>query len=160
MITVTLTFNTLDEARKALFDTNAAGATTSPKLSAATPSLAPGTATARVGAAPGKTGGDKLQPVESVVAAPQASTAATFEGNGVAGSTAQVAPAASTASSTKPVEYQDVKNAILALATRNRDAASALVTSFNVKTFKDLTPDKWASALAAVQAKLAELGVE
>ena len=35
--------------------------------------------------------------------------------------------------------------------------AAAVASSFGVKTFKDLPADKWADALAAVNAKLAEL---
>ena len=38
-----------------------------------------------------------------------------------------------------------------------RDAASAVAASFGVKTFKELDAKRWGEALAAVQAKTAEL---
>jgi hypothetical protein len=43
------------------------------------------------------------------------------------------------------------------LAGKSRDAAAAVAGSFGVKTFKELPEGKWADALAAVNAKVAEL---
>jgi hypothetical protein len=83
--------------------------------------------------------------------------------------TPTASPTASPASSQKPageapkadgakVEYKDLQQAVMKLAGKSRDEAAALVATFNVKTFKELPEDKWAEALAAVNAKLAELG--
>ena len=67
------------------------------------------------------------------------------------------APAASTASSSEPVEYPVLQKAVFALAGKSREAAAAVAASMGVKTFKELPQDKWADALVAVNAKLAEL---
>ena len=56
------------------------------------------------------------------------------------------------------VEYPVLQKAVFALAAKSREEATKLVATFNVKTFKDLDPSRWAEALAAVNAKLAELG--
>jgi len=69
----------------------------------------------------------------------------------------QEAPAASTASSSEPVEYPVLQKAVFALAGKSRDAAAAVASGFGVKTFKELPADQWGDALAAVNAKLAEL---
>ena len=74
-----------------------------------------------------------------------------------AGSSTQEAPAASTASSSEPVEYPVLQKAVFALAGKSREAAAAVAASMGVKTFKELPADKWAEALVAVNAKLAEL---
>jgi hypothetical protein len=50
-----------------------------------------------------------------------------------------------------------LQKAVFTLAGKSREAAAAVAASFGVKTFKDLPSDKWADALAAVNAKLAEL---
>ena len=70
------------------------------------------------------------------------------------------APAAQTASSSEAspsVDYPVLQKAVFALAGKSRDAAAAVAAGFNVKTFKELPADQWADALAAVNAKLAEL---
>ena len=56
------------------------------------------------------------------------------------------------------IDYPTLQKAVFALAGKSRDAASAVAASFGVKTFKELPADKWADALAAVNAKIAELG--
>lgn len=74
---------------------------------------------------------------------------------------APAAPAASTASSDAPapsVDYPTLQKAVFTLAGKSREAASAVAQSFGVKTFKELDASKWADALAAVNAKIAELG--
>lgn len=55
------------------------------------------------------------------------------------------------------VEYPVLQKAVFALAGKSRDAAAAVAASFGVKTFKELDSTKWADALAAVNAKLAEV---
>lgn len=64
-----------------------------------------------------------------------------------------------TTSSPKPsasVDYPTLQKAVFALAGKSRDAAAAVAASFSVKTFKELPEAKWADALTAVNAALAE----
>lgn len=67
------------------------------------------------------------------------------------------APAAQTVSSSEPIEYPVLQKAVFALAGKSRDAAAAVAAGFGVKTFKELPAEQWGDALAAVNAKLAEL---
>lgn len=60
------------------------------------------------------------------------------------------APAASA------VDYPTLQKAVFALAGRSREAAASVAAALGVKTFKELTEDKWAEALVAVNAALAE----
>ena len=55
------------------------------------------------------------------------------------------------------VDYPTLQKAVFALAAINREAVIATASSFGVKTFKELDQSKWAAALEAVQAKVAEL---
>lgn len=55
------------------------------------------------------------------------------------------------------VDYPTLQKAVFALAALNREAVVATAGSFGVKTFKELDQSKWAAALEAVQAKVAEL---
>ena len=66
----------------------------------------------------------------------------------------EVAPVAAPAA----IDYPVLQKAVFALAGKSREAASEVAQSFGVKTFKDLDKSKWADALAAVNAKVAELG--
>ena len=162
MIAVTLNFKTIEAARKALLEIPSSALVGGPEPEAEAPKPAPapaaasGKATANGGAAPGKTAAEKSQSAESVETAPPASTAATGEGNAAAASTP--APAAETSTSrASSVDYPTLQKAVFTLAGKSREAAAAVAASFGVKTFKDLPADKWADALAAVTAKLAEL---
>jgi hypothetical protein len=76
----------------------------------------------------------------------------------VAAPTAQEAPAVSSASSPEPVDYATLQKAVFALAGKSREAAASVASSMGVKTFKELDAARWGDALAAVTAKLAELG--
>ena len=150
MITVTLNFKTIEAARKALLEIPSSalvgGPEPEPEAEAPKPAPAPaaasGKATAKGGAAPGKTVAEKAPAAGSVAAEPPASTAAA----------SSPAPAPAPA-----VEYTVLQKAVFTLAGKSREAAAAVAASFGVKTFKDLPADKWADALAAVNAKLAEL---
>lgn len=155
MITITLNFKTIEAARKALLEIPSSALVGGPepeaeleypKIEAPKPAPAPaavsGKATAKAGAAPGKTAAEKAPAAESAEAASPASTAAA----------ASPAPAPVPA-----VEYTVLQKAVFTLAGKSREAAAAVAASFGVKTFKDLPADKWADALAAVNAKLAEL---
>lgn len=55
------------------------------------------------------------------------------------------------------VDYPTLQKAVFALAALNREAVIATAGSFGVKTFKELDQSKWAAALEAVHAKVAEL---
>lgn len=55
------------------------------------------------------------------------------------------------------VDYPTLQKAVFALAALNREAVIATAGSFGVKTFKELDQSKWAAALDAVHAKVAEL---
>lgn len=72
------------------------------------------------------------------------------------------ASAASTAAPTESqigtVEYPVLKKAVFTLAGKSREAAAEVAQSFGVETFKELDASKWGVALAAVNAKIAELG--
>lgn len=159
MITITLNFKSIEAARQALLDIPASALVGGPApeaepehpkveapKAAAAPAAASGKATAKGGAAPGKTAAEKAPAAESVAAEQPASTAATGD--------AAVAPGPAPAPA---VEYAVLQKAVFTLAGKSREAAAAVASSFGVKTFKDLPADKWADALAAVNAKLAEL---
>lgn len=141
---------------------------------------ASGPATAKADAAPSKTAKSKDIAAASAETAQQASTAATTDqatagepGNVAAAPSEPAAPAASTASSSAPVEYPALQKAVFTLAGKSRDAATEVAKSFGVKTFKELAanpdadpkvtpyvekePGLFAKALAAVEAKIAEL---
>lgn len=159
MITVTLNFKSIEAARKALLEIPSSALVGGPEPEAEAPKPAPapvaasGKATAKGGAAPGKTAAEKAPAAESVAAEPPASTAA-------ASSPAPAAAARSTAPADEPVdtiEYATLQKAVFTLAGKSREAAAAVAQSFGVKTFKDLPADKWVAAFAAVNAKLAEL---
>lgn len=65
-----------------------------------------------------------------------------------------------TTSSEKPsesVEYPVLQKAVFALASKSREKAAAVAASFGVKTFKELSEDKWFAALTAVNAALEEV---
>ena len=55
------------------------------------------------------------------------------------------------------VDYPTLQKAVFALAALNREAVIATAGALGVKTFKELDQSKWAAALEAVQAKIAEL---
>ena len=133
MITVTLTFRSIDEAVRALREipeSALAGAPVATKDEVPAPK-------------PSKTA------AEPAVAQPQP-TAKHEE--------APAQAAADVPAETAPsVDYPTLQKAVFALAAKSRDAAAAVAKSFGVRTFKELPADKWADALAAVSAKLAEL---
>lgn len=169
MIAITLNFKSIEAARQALLEIPSSSlveAADSPK-----PAQAPAPAastTAKAGAASKKTAAEPAPTAASAEAAPQAPTAATAspatasqpDPKPAAGASAPATPAASTVSSPAPtssVDYPTLQKAVFALAGKSRDAAAAVAASMGVKTFKELSQDKWAEALGAVQEKLAEL---
>lgn len=167
MIAITLNFKSIEAARQALLDIPASdlvngpapeAEVVSPKATAASKAAqaatSPATAT-KPAASEKKTPASGTSATTSSAAASGAS-----EGNAAAGSSTQEAPAASTASSSEAspsVEYPVLQKAVFALAGKNREAAASVAASFGVKTFKELEAAKWADALVAVNAKLAEL---
>lgn len=161
MIAITLNFKSIEAARQALLEipsTSLVETADAPK-SVQAPAPAASQATAKADAAPKKTAAAANPAAQSAATAAPASTAAT-EGNAAAGPSAQEAPAAQTASSdeaSKSVDYPTLQKAVFALAGKSREAAAAVAASMGVKTFKELAEGKWAEALVAVNAKLAEL---
>lgn len=65
------------------------------------------------------------------------------------------APAASSAA--PAIDYKDLQAAVFKLAGKSRAAALEVNQAMGVKTMKELPPERWADALAAVEAKIAEL---
>lgn len=163
MIAITLNFKSIEAARQALLDIPSSDLVggpapeadvASPKArKAAAAATSPDTAT-KPAAPETKTPSSDASATASSAAAGGAS-----EGNGVATRPAP-SPTASAALSplTSPaVEYPVLQKAVFALAGKSREAAAAVAASMGVKTFKELPQDKWADALTAVTAKLAEL---
>ena len=143
MLTITLTFKSIEAARAALLEIpssslvggDAPEAVETPKVvkAAATPAAV---VTKAVKPAP-----VAESPSEVKVEAPK-----------------PVPVVEATTSSPKPsdsVDYPTLQKAVFALAGKSRDAAAAVAASFSVKTFKDLPEAKWADALVAVNAALA-----
>lgn len=155
MIAITLNFKSIEAARQALLDipSSALVAGADAPKSAQAPAPAAST-TAAAPAASKKTAADKAPTAASAEAAHQAPTAAT------APQETAVDPKSVTTFSPKPsesVEYPVLQKAVFALAGKSREAAAAVAASMGVKTFKELAEGKWAEALTAVNAKLAEL---
>lgn len=135
MISITLNFKSIEAARAALLEI---------PLSA----LAGGEDSKQAaGVKPAKTAKPaKQEPVQE--AAPEV-VAAAKEETPVVEAPAEEQPAG--------VDYPTLQKAVFALAALNREAVIATAGSFGVKTFKELDQSKWAAALEAVQAKVAEL---
>lgn len=126
-------------------------------------SAASGQRTAKATAAPESTASAPAPTAQSAETAAPASTAATAPQETAAdpkpvGTPQTASPTASAASSTQPVEYPVLQKAVFTLAGKSREAAAAVAASMGVKTFKELDAARWGEALAAVNAKIAELG--
>lgn len=105
---------------------------------------------------------DKAPADTKVEAAGKSVKAAPEKAKPAAEPTAPAASAASTASTPEAkatVDYPTLQKAVLSLASKSREAAMETAAGFGVKTFKELPEAKWAAALDAVNAKLAELEV-
>ena len=142
MITVTLTFTSIDAAVRALREI--------PESALAGAQVeAPVAKDDSPDPKPAKASRASKTAAEPVVAQPQTT----------AGREAAPAPAAA-AAQTDPapsVDYPTLQKAVFALAAKSREAAAAVAQSFGVKTFKELPAGLWGAAYAAVTAKLAEL---
>lgn len=92
---------------------------------------------------------EKAAPVSQPAAA-VSSPPATVAASPVSSPEASPSPAATA------VEYSVLQKAVFTLAGKSREAAAAVAASFGVKTFKELDAARWAEALAAVNAKIAE----
>lgn len=132
MISITLNFKSIEAARAALLEiplSALAGGEDSKQAAEVKPAKT---------AKPAKQEpAQEAAPAPEVTAEPQAAEAPTE------------APTA--------VDYPTLQKAVFALAALNREAVIATAGSFGVKTFKELDQSKWAAALEAVQAKVAEL---
>lgn len=162
MIQVTLNFVSVDALRAALLEipeTSLVGSNVT-----ATVSL-PKAETKEVAAAPVEKSAKPAKSTPAATPAAAASTQPTAEvvvetaapEKTVAESSPTAEPVADAAPASTAVDYPTLQKAVFALAGKSRDAAAAVAASFGVKTFKELDATKWAEALAAVQAKTAEL---
>lgn len=156
MIQVTLTFVSIEALRAALLEipetslvgSNAtATVTLPPKEDAAPKSSKAAKSTAAA------------TPVTAASTPPTAEAAAETAApeKTVAESSPTAAPAEDAQPASIAADYPTLQKAVFALAGKSRDAAAAVAASFGVKTFKELDASKWGEALAAVQAKTAEL---
>ncbi len=167
MIAITLNFKSIEAARAVLLEIPTDALVGNEPTEKAAPAKKPVTAasgqpTAKASAAPESTTNAPAPSAPSAETAAPASTAATAPQETASDpkpvdTQPTASPTASAASSTQPVEYPVLQKAVFALAGKSREAAAAVAQSFGVKTFKELPADKWADALAAVNAKIAEL---
>lgn len=142
MITITLQFKTLDSARAAL-----AAVTLDDAEAVAFAETAPGPKSIRAAnPAPAAQAPAATSPATAPEPAAPVETAPTQE-----------SPTTPPAAAPSAVEYPVLQKAVFALAGKSREAAAAVAASFGVKTFKELDASRWAEALAAVNAKLAEV---
>ena len=137
MIQVTLTFFSLSDALRALREIpesalNAALTDITPTTPEVAPEPAP---------KPVKKTKPSAAPVLEVVPAPATATPEAVPLPGVA----------------PGIEYAALQAAVLKLAARDRDATLAIAQKFGVKTFKELSQDRWGEAYGVVTATLAEL---
>lgn len=133
MISITLNFKSIEAARAALLEipvTALVGGVEADKQNAEVK--------------PAKTAKPaKQEPVQEAAPAPEV--------------TAEPQAAEAPTEAPTAVDYPTLQKAVFALAALNREAVIATAGSFGVKTFKELDQSKWAAALEAVQAKVAEL---
>lgn len=107
---------------------------------------------------------DASAPVAAPAPSPKPKAEKTAAPAETAPSAPTAAPVAAPEQSAQPpadqpaVKYDDLKAAVFKLAGKSRDAAVAINKQFGVATMKELAADRWAEALAAVNAKLVELG--
>lgn len=163
MIQVTLNFVSVDALRAALLEipesslvgNNMTTTVSLPKSEAKEVADAPVEKPKKEKSTPAATPVDAApsQPTAEVVAETAAPEKTVAESN----PTAEPAEAAAPASTAAEVDYPTLQKAVFALAGKSREAAAAVAASFGVKTFKELPEAKWGEALAAVQAKTAEL---
>lgn len=155
MIAITLNFKSIEAARAALLEipTDALVAEGTPAPKEKSRSQAPAAAASPATAPKVDAPATKASSPESTTTSSAAASGA-GEGNAAAAPSAPEAPAAQPASS---IDYATLQKAVFSLAGKSRDAAASVAADFGVKTFKELDASKWAEALEAVKAKLAEL---
>lgn len=133
MISITLNFKSIEAARAALLEIPLSALAGGVEVDKQNAEVKPAKAAKPAKQEPVQ----EAAPAPEVTAEPQAAEAPTE------------APTA--------VDYPTLQKAVFALAALNREAVIATAGSFGVKTFKELDQSKWAAALEAVQAKVAEL---
>ena len=151
MISITLNFKSIEAARAALLEiplSALAGGEDSKQAAEVKPAKTakPAKQEPAQDAAPAP--GVKAEP-QAAKAEPQAAKAEPQAAEAPAEAPAEEQPTA--------VDYPTLQKAVFALAAINREAVIATAGAFGVKTFKELDQSKWAAALEAVQAKVAEL---
>lgn len=138
MIQITLTFLTLDAARKALLELPESA------IVQGAPSVVEAPAPAPKPEKPAKA----VKPAPEPEAAPPQPTAAP-----------EVAPApvAAPAAPEPGIDYPTLQKAVFALVAKNRDLATQIAAGFGVRTFKELDASRWGDALVAVNTALSEM---
>lgn len=153
MISVTLNFKSIEAARAVLLDIPTSALVGAADNAPAKP--APGLALDSGEFIPAAELAKPVEPkAEKAAPAPKTPAAAPV----AEASAASTAPQSDTPSTAAVVDYAVLQKAVFTLAGKNKPAALELAAGFGVKTFKDLPADLWAEALAAVNAKIAELG--
>lgn len=156
MVTVTLNFKTIEAARKALLEIPASALVGGPEPEAETPKAAAAEVPPTQAAPAATSRATATKPAASEKKTPASGTPVTTSSADASGAGEGNAAAASTPAPAA-VDYPTLQKAVFTLAGKSRETAATVAASFGVKTFKDLPADKWADALAAVNAKLAEL---
>lgn len=137
-ITVTLTFQTIDAALRALREVPESCLTDAPALEAPAPAPKPA---------------KKSAPAAAPAAAPVQPTAPPVEAPApVAAPVAAPEPAALAA---PQVAYADLQKAVLALYKIDKSRAAAIAQGMGFESFKVMPAERWAEALDLVNAELA-----
>lgn len=148
MITLTFQFNDIASAAALLANLNGQ------QLGAIVPAVVKAVA-ATAAEAPGKPSAATTARSPRTAAADPSPTAPSDDAPAQAPTaTSPAAPAPSVAPS---VTYPDLQKAVLTLHKIDATAAVPIAKSLGADTFKLLKPEQWADALAAVNAKIAEL---
>jgi len=157
MITVTLNFTTISAAVAVLRDIPEAAIVGQPRLDVTSPPLeaAAPQPVAAAAQASSPAPSPRTAKAATATAAPAQSTA---KPSAQQSTPAAAAPAAATsAPADAPIDYSVLKAAVLKLVAISTDAAVKVNASFGVGSMKELDQSRWAEALAAVNAKIAEL---
>lgn len=157
MITVTLNFNTISAAVAALRDIPEAAIVGQPRLDVTAPPLEAAAPQSPAAAAQASSPAPSPRTAKgaTATAAPAQSTA---KPSALQSTPAPAAPAAATsAPADAPLDYAVLKAAVLRLVAISTDAAVKVNAGLGVSSMRELDQARWPEALAAVNAKIAEL---
>jgi hypothetical protein len=141
VLTITLTFKSIEAARAALLEIPSSSLVGGDAVEAEAPKVVKAAAT------PAAVVTKAVKPAPAVESPSEVKVEAPKPAPVVEATTSSAKPSAS-------VDYPTLQKAVFALAGKSRDAAAAVAASFSVKTFKELPEAKWADALAAVNVAL------